>query len=148
MSLLNHSLGDGSNFDAALRPLPRPILTTTVLHAGGMTQPPWMSPQSIWSGPKPSQMLQHQQVHDQGKTSHPGCCGKEVSMDSVFGVLGGDLVEGPRGKSLMTPLSGPQRVRCQLSQFLGSKEERSHAVRMNPEWASFRQVIRASEWLR
>ena len=69
-------------------------------------------------------------------------------MDSVFGVLGGDLIEGPRGKSLMTPLSGSQRVRHQFSQFLGSKEERSHAVRMNPEWTSFRQVIRASEWLR
>lgn len=57
MSLLNHSLGDGSNFDAALRPLPRPILTTTMLYAGGMTQPPWTSPQSVRLGPKPSQIL-------------------------------------------------------------------------------------------
>jgi hypothetical protein len=57
MSLLNHSLGDGSNFDAALRPLPRPILTTTMLYAGGMTQPPWTSPQSVRLGPKPSRIL-------------------------------------------------------------------------------------------
>ena len=40
-----------------------------------------------------------------------GECRKEVLMDLVFRVLRGDLIEGPRGKSLMTPLSGSQRVR-------------------------------------
>jgi len=33
------------NFDAALRPLPRLILTTTVLYAGGMTHPPMVCDQ-------------------------------------------------------------------------------------------------------
>ena len=55
-----------------------------------------------------------------------GECGKEVLMDSVFRVLRGDLIEGPRGKSLMTPLSGSQRVRHWLSQFSGNKGATSH----------------------
>ena len=49
-------------------------------------------------------------------------------MDSMFGVLGGDLIEGPRGKSLVTPLSGSQRVRCWFGQFLGDKGATSRSA--------------------